>query len=144
MRWQPALILCSLLLLAIPAVPAFAEDGVAVEAARRSLESAQLRLRLYAHEEHPRKLHRLEREIELAQAHVESYRRRVAEYGQFKYSSALFYSLEEARLGLLQVELKLDELEEDRHLLLRHHPARLRLFQLEVEDAAQYLEELLD
>ena len=130
---------------ALWSLPLVAQNETAILAAQRSLETAQLRLRLYEREEHPRNLHRLEREIELAKAHVESYRRRVAEYEQFdKFdsSNALFLSLEEARLGLLQAELKLEELAEDRYLLLRHHSARLRLFQLEVDEAAQYLREL--
>jgi hypothetical protein len=112
-----------------------AERNRPTAAALRALEMAELRLQLYLHDEHPRKLHRLDRDIELAKAHVASYAQLVKEYEQFKYSSALILTLEETRLALRQAELKLEELEEDRALLLRHHPGRRRLYELEVEAA---------
>ena len=116
-----------------------------VTAARRALETAQLRLRLYEREEYPRKLHRLERDIELAQAHVESYQRRLREYEQFdklSYSSPLFLTLERTRLSLRQAELQMEDLQEQRTLLVRHHTARRRLYVLEVEAAAAHLSAL--
>ena len=115
-----------------------AEDAAAIVAAGRQLEMAQLRLRLYEREEYPRKLHRLKRDIELAKAHIESYHRRVKEYEQFdklRYSSPLFLTLEETRLSLRQAELKLEDLEEERSLWVRHHRSRRRLYALEVEAA---------
>lgn len=130
-----------LLALVFPLVAISAEPNPVLETALRDLETALLQLRLYKNEEYPQKLRRFDREIELAQAHVEFYEGRVAEYEQFERFSTgnpLSLSLEEARLGLLQAELKLDELQDDRAMLVRHHPLRCRLFQLQV-DAAQDL-----
>ena len=137
--------LATLAITATSAATSVAASQEEIAAARRQLETAQLRLRLYERDDHPRALHRLEREIELAQAHVESYQRRVKEYEQFEklqYSSALFLTLEQTRLALRQAELKLEELQEERFLLLRHHSTRRRLFALEVESATARLASL--
>ena len=142
--------LYAVLLLVFAACPLSisADDAVvaaAVADAQRAVEIAQLRLRLYEREEYPKKRRALDRGIELAQAHLDSAKRRVKEYEQFdkfKYSAPLFISLEDARLTVIELELKLQELRQERFLLIRHHSDRCRLYQLEVEAAAAALKAL--
>ena len=133
-----------LVILTAPLAASSADLNPVLQTALRELETAQLQLRLYEQQEYPQKLRRFDREIELAQAHVEFYQGRIAEYEQFERFSTgnpLSLSLEEARLGLLQAELKLDELKDDRAMLIRHHPLRCRLFQLQVEAAQDLVDE---
>ena len=114
----------------------------AVTAAEREVESARIRLRLYVHEEHARRLRRLDHQIQLAREVLRSYERRVTEYrrfDRFRHSSPLLISLEEARLDALRAKLHLDDLREERSLLTRHHADRYRLQELQLRTAEDAL-----
>ena len=129
----------SLLILSVLPLTASAEhQQLRREAARRDLKAAEIRLRLYVNEEYPRALRRLDREIELAIAHLLSHQRRVAEYSQFdkfESSNPLFLTLEKARLALLAAELRLEDLHHERRLLEYNHRDRCRLLELDVAEA---------
>ena len=129
----------SLLALTVLPLTASAElQQIRREAARRDLEAAEIRLRLYVNEEYPRALRRLDREIELAVAHLHSHQRRVVEYQQFdkfEGSNPLFLTLEKARLELLAAEIHLEDLHHERRLLQYNHRDRCRLLELDVAEA---------
>lgn len=120
-------------------------DGpaVGVAAAERAVELAQLRLRRYARVEYPLKLRKLESEIKLTEAELGVHQDRVAEYERFEknaYSSPLFFSLQQARLALVESELRLADLGEEKLLLVRYHTDQCRLYELELEEARERLE----
>lgn len=105
----------------------------------RSLEAAQLRLRLYVNVERPAERRRLDADIRLAEARVASLKRLLAEYApmdRFTTGRALVLTIEGTRLDLLAAELDLKELRAQRWDLDRAHADRLRLLQLEVAEAA--------
>ena len=106
-------------------------------------EIAALELRLFERLDYPLRLHKLEREIELTDARLASQRRRANEYKQFtkfKYSAPMFLTLEKTRLAVLESELTLKNLEEEKLLLIRHRPALRRLLELRVETASARIE----
>jgi hypothetical protein len=114
------------------------ELGDAVAAATREVEYARLKLRLYEREEYPRQLGHLDRAIELAKAKVESLERQVKEYEQFtafRIGQPLFWTLEKTRLELLEHELTLEALQEERFLLVRHRGDRARMLELDLAAA---------
>ncbi|MCA9270534.1 MAG: hypothetical protein KDA41_18760 [Planctomycetales bacterium] len=140
------LLLAGLVCAFLPLAARGAAADDAISAARRGVEMAEIRMRLYERDEYPQQLHRLDRQIALAKARCESGRRRVAEYEQFdkfKYSGPLFTSLEDARLAVVEFELQTRELEESRVLLEQSHADRRRLMQLELDDANARLRALL-
>ena len=106
-------------------------------------EIAALELRLFERLDYPLRLHKLEREIELAEARLASQRRRVTEYKQFtkfKHSAPLFLTLEKSRLSVVELEMTLKNLEEEKLLLIRHRPAIRRLLKLRVETVGARIE----
>lgn len=110
--------------------------------AARELEMAQLRLRRYDAYEYPLALRRLESQIKLAQAELESWRRRVREYEQFdKFvgSAPVLLTLDEARLAVLRYQTGLDDLVHEKELLERSRRDQYRLLKLEVDAAARRL-----
>jgi hypothetical protein len=132
--------------LAVSSSATFAGEPEMIAAARRQLELAQLKLRLYERDEYPRQLGNVERAIVMAKAEVESFRRRVREYEQFdKFTNPgpLLTSLEDARLCLVDAELKLRGLDDERFLLIRSRSDRTRIYQLEIEAAAAQFNALL-
>jgi len=111
---------------------------VPLPSAKRTLEIAQLRARLYERVEFPLRLLRLENEIKLAEAQIESFKRLDKEYQQFtkfKYSNPLIHTIETTKLGLLQATLHLKNLKEERHLLRRYFDEERRLRRLLIEQA---------
>lgn len=104
----------------------------------RSVEIAQLKLRLYERVEYPAELRRLEADWKVAEAEVESLERLQEEYAPFdKFSTgrALAYTVEATKLGLLRAQLNRDELKRQLTTLKRFHSDRLRLLRLELEQA---------
>jgi len=111
--------------------------------AQNDREIAALELRLFERLDYPLRLHKLEREIALTEARLASHRRRVAQYEQFtkfKYSSPMFVTLEEARLAVVELEMTLENLQEEKSLLIRHRPALRRLLELRMKTANARIE----
>jgi len=122
-----------------PADSGFAES---LADAARDLEIAQLRLRRYDTYGYPLSLRRLESQIKLAQAELESWRRRVREYEQFdKFvgSAPVLLTLDDARLAVLRFQTDLDDSVHEKELLERSRRDQYRLLKLEVEAAARRL-----
>jgi hypothetical protein len=144
MRTLHCLVLVAAALL--PALAMAGENDAAIAAARRQLEMAQLKLRLYERDEYPRQLGQVERTLEMQRAKLESFRRRVREYEQYdkwQYSAPLFATLEDARLDVLAAELRLRELEDERFLLIRSRSDRSRMLELEIDAAAAHFNALV-
>lgn len=117
-----------------------------IAAARRQLEIAQLKQRIYENDEYPRLLSEVERAIEMAKAELESFKRRVIElehFEEFVHSPPFFLSREEARLDVLRGDLRLRSLEDERFRMLRTRGDRVRLYQLEIDAAAAQLNALI-
>lgn len=137
---RPATVTLLLLLLSSfsPAPARADEAALRREMAERELEIAVLQLRRYERLEYPLRLRRLESMIELTEAEVASFERQVAEYAgfdKFVGSAPLFQSLEQARLNLIDAQLRLDDAQQERRLLERHHADQRRLYALQIESA---------
>ncbi len=112
------------------------------DAALREVELAQIRMRLWERLDYPLRQRQIDSELKLAEAQIESLKRQVSEYEQFtkfKYSSPLFYSLEEARVQLVAAQARRDDLREEAALLLKNRDDLRRLQELEVEAAKSRL-----
>ena len=105
--------------------------------AKRAVEAARLRLRLFERVDYPLRLQELDGRLQLTRAEIESLRRRIAEYERFDGSKALFLTLEETRLQLLDAELRWKQLDRERLLLQFHYKDERRLRQLLIEQAEQ-------
>ena len=109
--------------------------GEAVAQTRRDLEIAKLELRLYRQVEYPRERRRLDADVKLATMAVKVLKARVREYrrfDRFPYSRPLFVSMQTAELRLLETELRLKDLVEERGVLIRFRGDRCRLYELKV------------
>ena len=140
------LVIAACFLSALPSQVAGQDANAQIAAARRAVQHAESRLRLYNLVEYPRQLRTLDREIRLAKALLESARRRVREYEQFdkfRYSKPLFVSLENARLLELETRLRVEALQDERLHLWRTRSARQFELQTELDFAKRQLSQLL-
>lgn len=106
--------------------------------ARRSLEIANLELRLYRQVEFPRKQRQLSSEIQLVSAEIRALQHRVREYKGFhrsRYSAPFLVSLQIAELALLDAELHLKDLRAEQNAHRRFHADHARLFELKAAAA---------
>ena len=135
--WVPALLVALLPVgLAVSTGPLRGDE--LRDAALREVELAQVRMRLWERLDYPLQQRRIESELKLVEAQIDSLKRRLAEYEQFtkfKYSAPLFYSLEEARVQLVAAQAQRDNLREEAALLLKNRGDLRRLQELEVEAA---------
>ena len=116
----------ALVLLLTASLAAAAEEPVEREI--RALE-----WRLYDRVEFPLRLRQIDSEIKLTEARLESQRKLLAEYQSFQRFSAgnpLTLTVEETKLQILASRLRLDNLREERSLLLRYRDDQRRLFEL--------------
>jgi hypothetical protein len=100
------------------------------------LEIARLRFKLYERVDYPLRQRQLHSEITLLEARVASMRRRVKDLDRFRGAEALFTTIEDARLALLEAELGLRDREHELMLLELHNQDERRLRQLLIEEAA--------
>ena len=131
------------------AVPRESEKHLsqAIAEARRGIEAAEIRLRLYEKVEYPRQLRKLEHRITLAGAEVDRLRILLAEYKQITYRTVpepLIITRQVTELALLEAELELRNLREENITLIRYHSDQCRLHELEVESAKALLRSLLN
>lgn len=113
--------------------------------ARRVLEMAKLELRLYLQVEYPRELRRLDSAIRLTQAEVNAAKERLRAYGPFSRFStgqAFLVSIQDDKLCLLEAELRLQDLKDERCALVRFHSDHWRLLELKAQQARDYLVQL--
>jgi len=117
----------------------------ALAAAQRQREIAKLELRLFQRLDFPLRLRQLETEITLTKAELASHKRSVVEYERFtkfKYSSVMFVTLEQARLDVLESELRLKDLIEEKWLLIQHRSDLRRLLELRARTADELVDGL--
>ncbi len=141
MRFSPRTCCLAIVVALCATLPAHAEDAqcaAARKAARRALERAKIELRLYRQVEYPRELRRLDAEIKLTKAEIDIVRQRLDDYRAYERSSnggAFKKPAQDARLCLLDAELRLKSLQAERNALVRFHSDRARLLELNVYDA---------
>ncbi len=106
-----------------------ASSVVYADSSSREREIAEIRYKLYRHVEYPLRIRRLDSDIKLAKAEIESLKRAVKEYGHFntRYSKPFFQSEERAKLDLLRAEVTLKDLQYERSLLLKYRETEKRL-----------------
>ncbi len=94
----------------------------------------QLGARLYDKVDYELQLRRLDAEIKLAKAHLETRRERTSVYDKhFGRTPALFLTRQNAHLAVLEGELRLKELRKEKQLLLRHRKDKVRYRRLALE-----------
>ena len=131
---------------AAPKAQGLSARDLLVREAARDVEIERLKLMLYERISFPTRIRKLEGDIKLAEAEVASFKRRVAEYRQFtkfKYSNPLFISRENAKLQLLEAQIRLKNLKEEKVLLCRFKTTSLRLKELELDRARDRLRRLI-
>jgi hypothetical protein len=114
-------------------------------AARSELVAAKIEARHYWQVEYPRKRRELNAAVTFADAEVRALRRQLWEYGPFsRFSSGEPFSLtiENLRLCLLDAELRLQALRDERNNLIRFHADEGRLYDLRVAAARDRVVEL--
>jgi hypothetical protein len=126
---------------------AIAQDASSNEraAARRDLEIAKLELRHYLQVEYPRQKRHLDAQIQLTEAEVRALRDRLREYrpfDRFSTGGALFVTIQDARMCLLDAELRLDDLRAERNHLIRFHSDQWRLLEIRAYEARARVAEL--
>ena len=130
------LLLAAVLLTGLVVSPAPAIDSAASATREsRSQEIARLRFKLYERVDYPLLVRQLRTEIKLMEARVASLRRRVKEAERFHRARALFTTIENLRLELLEAELLLKDWKHELRLLQIHHVEERRLRQLLIETA---------
>ena len=110
--------------------------------ARRALEIAKLELRLYLQVEYPRELRHLDAAILFTTAEVNAVRERLRAYGpfsRFDVGDPFLLSIQEDKLCLLDAELRLQDLKDERCALVRFHSDHARLLELKAQDARDRL-----
>jgi len=107
-----------------------------VSRSQHALEIARLRFKLYERVDYPIRQRQLRTEITLMEARVSSLQRRVKEAERFRQSEALFTTIENLRLELLEAELLLKDWKHELSLLKAHHQDERRLHQLLIQNAA--------
>lgn len=92
---------------------------------KQAVDEARAELRHFQRTEFPSQMRRINSEIKLRQAEIDSLKRRLREYQRFK-TNALFATIEDLKLLLLKAELDLRELRQDRILYQFEAQAELR------------------
>lgn len=104
-----------------------------VSRSKRALEISRLRFKLFERVDYPLRLRHLRTEITLMEARVASLRRRVKEAERFHQSEALFTTIENLRLELLEAELLLKDWRHELTLLRTYSQDERRLHQLLIQ-----------
>ena len=115
-------------------------DPLAAElaCARRELVAAKIEARHYWQVEYQRERRALNSAIEFTEAEVRTLRRRLRDYGPFTLFSTgqpLLVTYQDAKLCLLDAELRLRALVDERNNLVRFHSDKLALLELRVAEA---------
>ena len=120
-----------------------AKDSAELRSARRELETAEISLHQYVHIDYPLERKRLDREIKVAEATVDSYQRQLTEYEKttkgLKYSFPLLQTIERVRIWRLQAATEVANLREERGMLYNRYRNQRRLLELAVERAQETL-----
>lgn len=141
MRFSGAILILAIASLLSANQVARAQDenyAAARAAARRELLLAKLELRHYQQVEYPRLRRHLQAEIDLTEAEIRAYKRQLHEYrpfSRFSVGQPFTVTIEEIRLSLLEAELRLRDLWEERNALIRFHSDDWRFLEMKVQEA---------
>jgi hypothetical protein len=114
-------------------------------AARRALVAAKLEARYYWQVEYPRKRRELNAAIAFTDADVRTLKQRLREYGpftQFSTGQPLSVTYQDLKLCILDAELRLRALRDERNNLVRFHSDELAMLELNVAEARARVIEL--
>jgi hypothetical protein len=158
MRYLFAILCLTVTLQAIQSNPLLAQDPAHQAArmqARGELELAKQELRHYWQIDYPRQRRYLDAQIQLTEREIRNYKERLRAYepySRFSTGQPFLVTLQELRMCLLDAELRLRDLWEERLALMRLHStqwrvleqnvhqARLRVAELEAEDDSAELD----
>jgi hypothetical protein len=142
-------VICSVALAAIcGATSAFAQDQASLEAriaARQELELAKIDLQSYWQIEYPRQRRELNLAIELTQAEIQGYEEQQEALRPFtRFSIGEPFPLTNANLRVCRrsAELRLNDLQAERNMLIRFHRDPLRILEMRVRAARQRVADL--
>jgi len=147
MRAAPFLFLGFALIAQLQGATASADGSLPLREAQRNLELAELRYRQFIRVEYPLQRLRIDAEITLIEAEIDSMHRRLAEYepmNRLRGANPLFTDVENLRLSLLDAELQREILRKERCFLELSRNDRLRLLQLEIEAASDLVASLAE
>jgi hypothetical protein len=123
----------------------FLPDPTELAAARRELAVAKLEARNYWQIEYPRRRRELNAAITFTDAEVRALKRRLREYWpftQFSIGQPLFVTYQDLKLCILDAELRLRALRDERNLLVRFHSDEAQLLDMRVAEARARVIEL--
>jgi hypothetical protein len=148
MRFSPIVLLLTFTAAGFTTSDSFGEDNSYAAArahARRDLQLAKLDSRYYWQIEYPRQRRALHAAIRLTEAEIRCQKLLLREYQPFnRYSvgNPLSLTINDLEICLLEAELRLDELRQERNNLVRFHSDDARLLDLEVLEARRRVIEL--
>ncbi len=111
----------------------------ALVVARRQLHIAKLEYRLYRQVEFPRLRRQFDADVQVTRAEIRVLKERVRRFrrydNNFTYNKPFFSTLQNSEIRLLEAELHLKDLLQERAALTRFRADKFRLYALKVEDA---------
>jgi len=113
--------------------------------ARHELELAKQDLRHYWQIDYPRQKRYLDAQIQLTEREIKNYKERLRAYepySRFTTGQPFLVTLQELKMCLLEAELRLRDLWEERLALMRLHAAQWRLLEQHVHQARLRVAEL--
>jgi hypothetical protein len=148
MKFFPSLLLVAIAMCCIAPQPARAQDTadqIARLNARRDLMQAKMELRHYLQVEYPRQRRQLSAAIELTEAEIRDYRERLRAYepyGRFSIGQPFLITIQDLRMCQRDAELRLRELWAERSALAHSHSDQWRLLAMQVHEARLRVVEL--
>ena len=147
MKFSPAM--CSLLIVAVCATRSLlAQDQASLEAriaARQELELAKIDLQSYWQIEYPRQRRELNLAIELTQAEIQGYQEQqeaLRPFTRFSIGEPFPLTIANLRVCHKAAELRLNNLQAERNMLIRFHGDQFRILEMRVRCARQRVADL--
>jgi hypothetical protein len=148
MKILPLFLICTLGAICVAPGVARAQEGADYAArlnARQELELAKIELRHYWQVEYPRQQRHLNAAIQLTDAEIRDYRARLREYAPFtRFSTGqpFLITLQDLRMCLREAEFRQRELWAERNALVRFHSDQWRMLEMRVHAARLRVAEL--
>jgi hypothetical protein len=147
MKFSPAV--CLLVIVATcSATSAFAQNQASLHArvaARQELELAKLDLQNYWQIEYPRQRREIDLAIELTQAEIQGNQEQqesLRPFTRFSIGEPFPLTIANLRICRQSAELRLNNLQAERNMLIRFHGDQFRILQMRVQAARQRVAEL--
>jgi hypothetical protein len=142
-------IICSFALVAIcGASSVFAQDQASLQeriAARQELQLAKIDLQNYWQVEYPRQRRELNLALELTQAEIQGYQEQqeaLRPFTRFSIGEPFPLTIANLRVCRKSAELRLNNLQAERNMLIRFHGDQFRVLEMRVRAARQHVADL--